>query len=115
KLALVAHNGHEGEIEKILEDADIDPNEYSLRSISSFDEVSKQLFPLSHYMSGVDLAIGGCGYHFFYETKFYNIQTLYFPQPRIGNEQHWRLEHCLDYDGPYDGADQMVQRIMELF
>ena len=65
KLALVSHNGDQGEIEIILKKADIDPDEYSLRSLSSFDEESKELFPLAHYMSGVDLAIGGCGYGFF--------------------------------------------------
>ncbi|MBF9018321.1 MULTISPECIES: hypothetical protein [unclassified Oceanispirochaeta] len=114
KLALVAHNGHEGEIEDILKNADIDPDEYCLRSISSFDDVSKKLFPLSHYMSGIDLAIGGCGYHFFYETKFYKIPTIYIPQPRIGNEQHWRFEHCIDYEGPFNGADILVEKLLAL-
>jgi len=113
KLALIAHNGMEGEIENILEEADINQDEYCLRTLNSFDhEVSQQIFPLAHYMSGVDLAIGGCGYNFFYETKALGIKTLYFPQPRMGNEQHWRLEHCLNYDGPYDGADQMVALIL---
>ncbi|MDA3823085.1 MAG: hypothetical protein PF450_10830, partial [Bacteroidales bacterium] len=63
KLALVAHNGHEGEIDTIMKQADIDPDEYCQRSVSSFDDVSKKIFPLSHYMCGIDLAIGGCGYH----------------------------------------------------
>ncbi|MDC7234164.1 MAG: hypothetical protein PQJ58_13095 [Spirochaetales bacterium] len=114
KLALIAHNGEEGEIEKIMEQADIDPAEYCQRSLSSFQDVSNQLFPLSHYMSGIDLAIGGAGYHFFWETKYYNIPSIYIPQPRIGNEQHWRLENCSDYDGPYDGAEKMVNMILEL-
>jgi hypothetical protein len=115
KLALVAHNGHEGEIEEILKHADLDPNEYCLRSISSFDDVSKKLFPLSHYMGGIDLAIGGCGYHFFYETKFYDIPTIYIPQPRIGNEQHWRLEKNEDFKGPFNGADILVEKLLALF
>jgi len=115
KLALVAHNGEEGEIEGIIAHVDLDLKEYCLRSISSHDDASKSLFPLSHYMSGIDLAIGGCGDHFFYETKFYKIPSIYLPQPRIGNEQHWRLENCLDYEGPYDGADQMIKMILDLF
>lgn len=114
KLALVAHNGHGGEIENILKDAELDPLEYCIRSISSFDDVSARIFPLSHYMSGVDLAVGGCGYHFFYETKFYQIPTLYFPQPRIGNEQNWRLDTNKDYDGPYNGVVKMVEMILFL-
>jgi len=116
KLALLAHNGLEGELEQILSEVDVNPDEYCIRTISSFDhDISMKVFPLAHYMSGVDLAIGGCGYNFFYETKALGIQSLYFPQPRKGNEQHWRLEHCLNYNGPYDGADQMVKRILELF
>jgi hypothetical protein len=115
KLALIAHNGQEGEIEKLMKNSHVNPDEYCQKSLSSYTEESETLFPLAHYMKGVDLAIGGSGYSFFWETKFYNIPTMYIPQPRIGNEQHWRLEHCLDYNGPYDGADQMVRRIMDLF
>jgi len=114
KLALIAHNGHDGEIDEIMKQADIDPDEYCRRSVSSFDDVSRKLFPLSHYMSGVDLAIGGCGYFFFYETKFYKIPSLYFPQTRIGNEQHWRLMHNNDYSGPFNGAEIIVERILDL-
>lgn len=114
KLALIAHNGLDGEIEDIMKQADINPKEYCLRSLSSFENVSNRLFPLSHYMSGIDLAIGGGGYHFFYETKYYNILTFYNPQPRIGNEQHWRVEHCKEYKGPYNGAEIIVERILSL-
>ncbi len=115
KLALVSHNGEEGEIEGILKNANIDPEEYCLRSLSSFDDKSQELFPLAHYMSGVDLAIGGCGYGFFYETRFHEIPSIYIPQPRIGNEQHWRLENNRNYSGPYDGADKISRMIQELF
>ncbi|MBF9018320.1 MULTISPECIES: hypothetical protein [unclassified Oceanispirochaeta] len=116
KLALLAHNGFEGELDTILKEIKIDPEEYCFRSISTFDdEISRQIFPLSHYMSGVDFSIGGCGYNFFYETKAHGIPSLYFPQPRKGNEQHWRLDHNKDYGGPYDGADKMVEMILDLF
>lgn len=116
KLALLAHNGFEGELDNIVKEIKIDPEEYCFRSISTFDDdISRKIFPLSHYMSGVDFAIGGCGYNFFYETKAHGIPTIYFPQERKGNEQHWRLDNCKDYEGPYDGADKMVEMILDLF
>ncbi|MDC7234165.1 MAG: hypothetical protein PQJ58_13100 [Spirochaetales bacterium] len=114
KLALLAHNGHEGEINTILDKAEVDREDFFFFTLSQLDPVSRHLFPLVHYMGGVDLAIGGSGYHFFYETKFHNIPSIYIPQPRIGNEQHWRLENNNDYQGPYNGAELMVEQILSL-
>ena len=113
KLALAAHNGMPGELETIMADADIDSNEYHLVQLSNLDERADRIFPLSHYLSGVDLAIGGCGYNFFYETRFYDLPTIYQPQKRAAENQKWRLDTNLDYSGPFDGADKIVKRIME--
>ena len=113
KMALLAHSGLEGEIEKLKDDINIDPEEYCLRSISTFDRDEERLFPLAPYLTGVDFAIGGCGW-FFYETKALGIPSLYIPQPRLGNEQHWRLEMNRDYAGPYDGADNLAEMILAL-
>ena len=37
------------------------------------------------------------------------------PQPRIGNEQHWRLETNSNYSGPFNGADRIAGLIQDLF
>lgn len=114
KLALVAHIGYSGEAEELIRRADCDPDEYCLRSLSLREDESRRLFPLAHYLSGVDLAIGGCGYNFFYETRSYGLAALYTPQKRPGDEQLWRFAHNRDYSGPFDGARQMVERMLAL-
>ncbi len=114
KLALAAHNGHPGELEKILKETDINRDEYHLVSLSNLNDEADQLFPLSHYLSGVDLAIGGCGYNFFYETRFYDLTAIYLPQFRDMEDQHWRLETNRHYSGPFNGAEIMVQKILSL-
>ncbi len=114
KLALAAHNGNPGELEKILEQADIDRGEYHLVSLSNLQEEADRLFPLSHYLSGVDLAIGGCGYNFFYETRFYDLPAIYIPQFRNMENQRWRLETNRNYSGPFNGADRVVSYIENL-
>ena len=114
KLALAAHNGHPGELEQILTEADIDREEYHLVSLSNMKDEADQLFPLSHYLSGVDLAIGGCGYNFFYETRFYDLPAIYLPQFRDMEDQRWRLEANRKYSGPFDGADRIAMFIQSL-
>ena len=114
KLLLVAHNGLPGEIEEFTRQADYDPDEYELRSLSNINEAADRLFPLSHYLSGVDLAVGACGYNFFYETRFYNLPAVYIPVERAFESPVWRYETNRDYSGPFDGADILIERIMEI-
>ena len=113
KMALLAHAGFKGEMDQILEQAEIDKDEYEIVSLDVEDERNVSLFPLAHYLSGVDLAIGGCGYGFLYETLFYGMKSLYFPQNRGMGDQIWRYKHNQDYKGPFDGADKMVQSLLE--
>lgn len=112
KLALIAHNGMPGELEKILKESDIDSDEYFQVRMSNNLELADQLFPLSHYLSGVDLAIGACGYNFFYETRFYDLKTIYLPQKRSMENQHWRLETNRNYSGPFNGAENITNLII---
>ena len=114
KLLLAAHNGLPGELEEFAKQADYDPKEYALRSIGNINEAADELFPLSHYLSGVDLAIGACGYNFFYETRFYDLPTHYIPIERAFESPVWRYKTNKNYSGPFDGADQMIKRILEI-
>lgn len=112
KLALLAHAGYRGEMEQILEKANLDPVQYEIVSLDVLDEKNVSLFPLSHYMGGVDLAIGGCGYGFFYETLFYGMKSIYIPQERGVGDQVWRYKKNRTYSGPFDGADKMISSIL---
>lgn len=113
KLMLVAHNGLPGEIEKFTEDAAYNPEEYVLYSLGNINEAADRLFPLSHYLSGVDMAIGACGYNFFYETRFYDLPTVYIPIERAFESPLWRYETNRTYTGPFNGADICISKILD--
>ena len=74
----------------------------------------KGLFPFADYLTGVDLAIGGCGYNFFFETALFGISCLYFPQQRTGDEQGWRFDHSRDVRPAGNGADRIAREAAEV-
>ncbi|MDC7225032.1 MAG: hypothetical protein PQJ60_14885 [Spirochaetales bacterium] len=109
KICLLAHNGFEGEWEKLKKSQRNIAKEYRL--IRSSNRRGKGLFPLADYLNGVDLLIGGAGYNLFYEALYFKKDFHLFPQERKFEDQNWRLKNNSEYSFDMNGADQLAQII----
>jgi hypothetical protein len=112
KFCLVAHNGIEGEIDRLIKEAGQLPSEYYVKITTNKD--GKGIFPLADYAMGIDLLIAGSGYSTFYETRYLKIPAILKPFNRNNDDLAWRIKVNKNYNFKINGADQLVDKIMQL-
>jgi hypothetical protein len=112
KICVLAHNGFEGELEKIETELEVFRKKYQVIVTSNRRE--KSFFPLADYFNGIDMIIGGAGYNLFYESRFFNIKSHFFPQERKSENQAWRIKTNSNFTFKENGADQLVDIIKDL-
>lgn len=116
KLIVVAHNGFEGELEKLAaEELGAGAGAgAAAKVVMSSNAEGEGLFPLCDYAAGIDLLIAGAGYSAFYESAYFKIPTRFIPQARRGDEQIWRVTKNADFSFESNGADQLASEIVGL-
>jgi hypothetical protein len=113
KLAVLAHNGVEGEIDAMAAEA-LGEEKGGFTLVRSTNADGGGFFPLCDYAAGIDLLIAGAGYSAFYESAYFRIPTRFLPQERPGGEQDWRLARNSGIVVDENGADILAHRIAAL-
>jgi hypothetical protein len=72
------------------------------------------LFPLVDYFNAADLLITGAGYNAFWESVYFEKDAIYVPLKRRFEDQQKRVDECSDYTFEENGADQLVDILLNL-
>jgi len=112
KTCVVAQNGYAGELQRLLDRNGLQPEEYQTIALENVFE-GRNVFPLAKYMRGIDFLVGGAGYNLFYEARFFDTPAHLAPFERNGDDQFRRIKVNRDYSFTRNGADQIVERILE--
>lgn len=72
------------------------------------------LFPAVDYFNAFDLIICGAGYNAFWEVMYFNKEAIFVPVKRRFESQRRRIEECSGYTFEENGADQLVDIILNL-
>ena len=105
-------NGNPGDFEKVV-------NSYSYLEEEGYNIISSTnyeggLFPAADYFNAFDLVICGAGYNSFWETKFFNKDTIIVPTYAQFESGERRINECSNYEFEENGADQLVDIIMNM-
>ncbi|MBN2041126.1 MAG: hypothetical protein JW864_13870 [Spirochaetes bacterium] len=112
-LCLFAFNGKPGEFEEIknkysyLEDAG-----YTMLYSTNYS--CKSFFPVADYFNAFDFIISGAGYNSFWEMIYFDKDGVFIPVKRQFENQYWRIQNCQEYYFEENGADQLVDIIVNL-
>jgi hypothetical protein len=112
KTCVIAHNGYRGEIDSIAGEAVIFEDDHQIKVLTNEDGAG--LFPLAMYANGIDYLIGGAGYNLFYEARYLGMKAKFIPKERRADDQFWRVKTNRDYSFAENGADVLVDMMMNL-
>lgn len=112
KNCLLYFNGNPGDFEKVLNDYSYLVDEgYNIISTTNYNS---GLFPAVDYFNAFDLIVCGAGYNSYWEAKYFNKDTIIIPTFATFESGERRLNECGDYEFEENGADQLVNIIMNL-
>ena len=72
------------------------------------------IFPAVDYFNTFDLLITGGGYNAFWEAQYFKKEALFIPVPRQFEDQKKRIDECSGMTFKENGADQLVDIMMNL-
>jgi hypothetical protein len=112
KVCLFSFNGEPGEFDRIKK-------QYSYLEDVGYTMVYSTnkdggLFPAVDYFNAFNLIICGAGYNSFWEVMYFRKEVIFVPVRRRFENQRQRLNECGDYFFEENGADQLVDILMEL-
>jgi hypothetical protein len=73
-----------------------------------------KLFPEVDYFNAFDFIVCGGGYSQFWEAIYFNKETIFEPLPLVFESQSRRIQECQEYYFEENGADQLVNIIMNM-
>jgi hypothetical protein len=112
-VALIALNFKEGYFEKMK-------NKYSYLEEEGYDVISTTnikgggIFPIVDYYNAFDLIACGSGYTQFWEAVYFNKEAIFEAFQMNFTNLTWRVQNCQEYYFEENGADQLVDIIMNL-
>ncbi|MBN2351706.1 MAG: hypothetical protein JXD23_03980 [Spirochaetales bacterium] len=71
-------------------------------------------FPIVDCFNAFDFIVCGAGYNAFWETIYFGKIAEYRAMPKRFENQQWRVEHCRAYQFRNNGADELVEIIIDL-
>jgi hypothetical protein len=112
-VCLFAYNGEPGEFEKIKKKYSyLDDSENQMLYSTNYSD--KSFFPIVDYFNAIDFLVSGAGYNAFWEIIYFNKEAIFEPVKRNFENQFWRIQNCQEYYFEENGADQLVDIIMNL-
>ena len=112
KTCLFAINGKPGEFEeKKKMYSYLEENGYAMVYSSNF---RGGLFPAVDYFAAFDLLVCGAGYNAFWEAIYFEKEAIFVPFPRRFENQRQRVADCEEYICKANGADQLVDIMVNL-
>ena len=112
KNCLFAINGNPGDYENIVKT-------YSYLEDEGYHMVYSTnykggIFPAVDYFNAFDLIITGGGYNSFWEAQYFEKEALFIPASRQFEDQKKRINECSGMEFEENGADQLVDIILNL-
>lgn len=112
-VGLFAYNGNPGEYEAIKKKYDyLEGAGYQM--VYSTNYSKRGGFPIVDYYNGIDFIVSGAGYNSFWETIYFDKEAVYEPVKAIFGDQERRIRECSSFSFSENGADQLIDVIMEL-
>ncbi len=112
KNCLIYINGNPGDLDKVLNNHSYFENEgYNIIPSTNYD---RGLFPVVDYFNACDLIVCGAGYNSYWESRFFGNETIVIPTYAQFESGERRINECADYYFRENGADQLVDIIMNL-
>jgi len=113
KVCLIALNYKEGYFEKMKD-------KYSYLENEGYDVIYTTnikgggIFPIVDYFNAIDLIICAAGYTQFWEVIYFNKEAIFETLPMHFTDLRWRIRECQEYFFDQNGADQLVDIMMNL-
>jgi hypothetical protein len=112
RTCFLYYNGEPNDFENVKKMYSYIENEgYQMIYSTNYD---KGLFPIMDYFNAADLLVCGGGYNSFWEAIYFNKETIFVPTPKKFESQEQRIAECQEYYFEENGADQLVDIIMNL-
>jgi hypothetical protein len=112
-VCLLAYNGEPGEYEAIMKKYSYLANtEYQMLYSTNYSD--KSFFPIVDYFNAFDFIVSGAGYNAFWEIVYFNKEAVFEPVHRAFEDQFWRVQNSQEYYFEENGADQLVDIIMNM-
>ena len=73
-----------------------------------------KLFPEVDYFNAFDMIVCGGGYNQFWEAVYFNKEAIFCPLPLTFEDQARRIRECQEYYFEENGADQLVDIIVNM-
>ena len=112
KSCLVAYNGHPGDFKKVKKTYSYLEDEcYQVVYTTNYEG---GIFPVVDYFNAFDLIICGAGYNSFWEAIYFNKEAVFVPTRAMFESGERRVDECQEYTFVENGADQLVDIVMNL-
>lgn len=72
------------------------------------------IFPIADYFNAFDFIVCGAGYNAFWEAVYFDKRAAFIPMAKQFENQQWRIDHCRDYHVTKNGADELVEIMLNL-
>ena len=112
KACLLAYNGHPGDFKRVKKTYSyLEDQGYQMVYTTNYE---KGIFPVVDYFNVFDLIVCGAGYNSFWDTIYFKKEAISIPTPTKVENQERRIKECQGYSFNENGADQLVNIIMNL-
>jgi hypothetical protein len=112
-ICLLAFSGKSGEYETVKKKYSyLERTEYQMLYSTNYS--TKNYFPIVDYFNAFDFIVSGAGYNQFWEAIYFNKEAIFEPVQRQFENQFWRVQTCQEYYFEENGADQLVDIIMNM-
>jgi len=112
KNCFITYNGEPGEFEEVKKKYSyLDEVGYQVVTTSNYEG---GLFPSVDYFNAFDLIICGAGYNSYWEVVYFDKDVIFSPAVRLFETGERRINECQGYTFDENGADQLVDIIMNM-
>lgn len=111
-ICLFAFNGRPGDFEK-------NKRKYSYLESAGYQMVYTSnyeggLFPVVDYFNAFDFIVCAAGYNQFWEAIYFGKEAVFENVPLNFSSTEKRIDECIDFHFDENGADQIVQLMLNL-
>jgi hypothetical protein len=115
-VCLFAINGNPGDFKRISRTYSyLEDEGYAVIYTTNYrNHAPSDLFPAVDYFNAVDFLICGAGYNAFWEARYFEKEALFLPIATRFENQYRRVEELSNHSFDSNGADQLVDMLLQL-
>jgi len=111
EVCILSYSGHPGDFKRVKKTYSHLEDVYQMVYTTTYEEA---IFPVMDYYNASDLIVCGAGYNSFWEVIYLNKEAIFVPTRAIFESGERRIKECQDYSFNENGADQLVDIVMNL-